>query len=399
VQKRRERKNAFGNRLAAAIGFNSWDAGDSDDEDEEGYFAQYSNQVYELGSSAITNAWSTVGSWLGLGGAATTIHESDEEKDKTEDTTTNDKAKRISTAVQYSNDLPPLLAGEIEDEVWENQRWTPATGWTAKTLGKTERCAFTDHLGRGSFQKPSDIEGGPAIPADWEVLGAWQIDMSGVNKGRCDKEGYCYSLDWPLLDADLARGRFNVAQGARDFVRRRRWYRRRACSKASNLLDTTSPILSIGWMGSRSPGTGRWHSRLFVLTRPGLQIGSTVTKAPPSPSFDFPSRSLNRSSRTEASTAQSGELSPISSAPRLNWIRDCAASMRPSLTQNILDTLPWFWTPSSKSDERLMRMIRPVERPGATPSGPLFLKRPRPNVPRQCDWLEVHLKPLPIPRL
>jgi hypothetical protein len=112
--------------------------------------------------------------------------------------------------------------------------------------------------------------------------------MSGVNKGRCDKEGFVYSLDWPLLDADFARGKFTIHQGPKDFVRRRRWYRRRVCTSVNaHLLDTTSPILLQGWLGSKSPQSGRWHTRMFVLTRPGLQIGSTTTKSPALVQFRF----------------------------------------------------------------------------------------------------------------
>lgn len=285
AQKRRERRRALLNRVASAIGVSAWEVDSSDDE-EEGLLSSYSSQMYETSSSLINNAWSTVGSWLGLGGAATAaIAEEEEEKEPQDE---NDKPRRISTFVQYSNDLPPLQPGEVEDELWENQRWTPATGWTSVTLGKTERYAYTDRIGRGNYSKPTDPNGGIPLPDGWQAKGAFEVDKSGVNKGRCDKEGWCYSLDWPLLDADLARGRFIVHQGPKDFVRRRRWYRRRvSTTTSSNLRDTTSPILLTGWLGSKNPATSRWHSRIFVLSRPGLQIGATITKYPAITQFRF----------------------------------------------------------------------------------------------------------------
>jgi len=286
VQRRRDRKNALVNRLAAAIGMDGWGLGDSDDEDEDGgndggFLETYKNQVYDAGASVVNTAWAAVGSWLGLGGLPTTVPEEEEEAKESPSSTST--TRRGSIQVQFSNDLPPLQPGEVEDEMWENQRWTPATGWSTKTLGKTERCPFTDRLGRGNFSK----EGGVPLPAGWEAKSSWQLDLSAVNKGRCDKEGFCYSLDWPLLDADFARGRFVITQGPRDFVRRRRWYRRRVCANESNLLDTTSPILMHGWLGSKSPGTGRWNTRMFVLTRPGLRIGEALTKFPAITQFRF----------------------------------------------------------------------------------------------------------------
>lgn len=288
VARRREKKNALMNRLKSAIGVGGgWEDGDSDDEDDVGFLANYSNQAYEVGTNLVSNAWHAVGSWLGLGGS-TTIEEEDERGAPIVDEGSRN-LKRNSTFVQFSNDLPPLGPNQVEDEIWENQRWNPAQGWSCKTLGTTERCAFTDRLGRGNYGRPNESGGGMPIPANWTAVGDYQIDSSGVTKGRCDKEGYVYSLDWPLLDSDLAKGRFIIHHGAKDFVRRRRWFRRRSPSanSGSDLLNTTAPVLIQGWLGNKSPGTGRWHSRMYVLTRPGLAIGQTVTKAPSLTQFRF----------------------------------------------------------------------------------------------------------------
>jgi hypothetical protein len=111
MERKKERKNALLNQLATFVGF-GWDAGDSDDEDfQEGYVSA----VVEAASSL----WGHVGSWLGLGG--TEVIEEGIEEGEEEILLRDNKHK--STAVQEANDLKPLEEGEVEDEVWENQRW------------------------------------------------------------------------------------------------------------------------------------------------------------------------------------------------------------------------------------------------------------------------------------
>lgn len=274
VQRKRERKNALVNRVATFFG---WSNGDDDDEDEDEGFGMgepapgYVESVLEVAS----NLWGTVGSWLGLGGA---IVEEDEEED---DHSLARLEKRISVSVQTKDDLPVLLEGQVEDEVWENQRWAPGAGWTNKTLGKTERCAFTDRLGRGNLPSPENIP----LEAGWRKVSGnnantgFDLDLSGVNRAQCDGEGYTYSFDWPLLDAELAKGNLVVHHGNKDFVRRRRWYRVRESVTSSSLLSTTRPILCQGWLGMKT-SQGRWHSRQFCLVRPGLRVGELALRFP-----------------------------------------------------------------------------------------------------------------------
>jgi len=291
VQRRRERKNALLNRIKAAVGYNGWDDEDSDDEDDDDgsgalVYAQY---ALDLGTSVVNMTWSAVGSWLGLGGAPPLLEgdEPPEEEDAKsvaeggiQGVPNRGRPKtRDSTFVQFSHELPALGPGEVEDEVWENQRWA-VSSWNTVGLGVTERAPFSDRLGRGKFEDPRKPSGGVPLPAGWRALGEYTVDMSGRTKGRCDKDGWMFSSSFQLMDSDLAKGIFVAHNpgGLKGFVcRRRRWVRRRVpdlAAKTASLLDTTEPVLLMGWLGARTNATGRWTSRQYVLTRPGLRIGT-----------------------------------------------------------------------------------------------------------------------------
>lgn len=275
VNRKREKANRLMNRLANAVGYTGWEDGDSDEEDE-GFVSGY------LNTSALNTALTVVGSWLGMGGAAT-IAEAEED-----DLALSSKSNmRDSSFVQFSNDLPQLEMGAVEDEVWENQRWGPGIGWASITLGGAERCAFTDRLGRGSFKSPKTPDGGVPMCQGWTSIGDYRVDLSGVNKGRCDKDGFVYALDWHQLDTDLAKGKFVAQCSPKDFVRRRRWYRRRVREHLLDLQDTIPPIVMEGWLGFKSASNGRWLSRYFVLTRAGLRISQKATKRPMITRFRF----------------------------------------------------------------------------------------------------------------
>ena len=300
VQRRRERHNALRNRLAQAMGMGGWDAGDSDEDDDDAYEEGYAAYAVAWGSNVLTSAWSAVGSWLGLGGAAPLLEEGEEDdaaaaaagatgkaKDPLartkgmDDDADDARMRRDSAFVQFSNELPALGPNEIEDEVWENQRWDPINGWGPKALGPADRAAFSDRVGRNSFASPAnDPQGGVPMEKGWRaVKPEWQVDTSGTTKGRCDKEGWMYSSSFPMLDGDLAQGKFIAHNpgGLQGFVcRRRRWYRRRVPdeSVSQTILNTTPPIIVHGWLGTKASSSGRWRSRMFVLTRPGLELGT-----------------------------------------------------------------------------------------------------------------------------
>jgi hypothetical protein len=183
VQRRRERKNALLNRLALAVGYDGWDDGDSDDEDDDigGGLVSY---AYDVGTSVVNMAWSAVGSWLGLGGAPPLIEDperEDGEDDGSAQMGVPNRGRpktRDSTFVQFSHELPQLGPGEVEDEVYENQRWAVAQ-WSTVGLGVTERAPFSDRLGRGKLEDPRKPNGGLPLPKGWKTVGEYAVDASG----------------------------------------------------------------------------------------------------------------------------------------------------------------------------------------------------------------------------
>uniref|UniRef100_A0A914ZTB6 Chloride channel protein n=1 Tax=Parascaris univalens TaxID=6257 RepID=A0A914ZTB6_PARUN len=96
---------------------------------------------------------------------------------------------------------------------FENQRWYPGIGWSARTL-PTDRSSFSDESGfltqpRESFKLPSD---------GWKWEQPWMIDL---NEQLYDKEGWQYSFNFEV------NAHFRNAPTMTSFVRRRRWLRSR----------------------------------------------------------------------------------------------------------------------------------------------------------------------------
>ncbi|KHN83943.1 Tectonin beta-propeller repeat-containing protein 1 [Toxocara canis] len=96
---------------------------------------------------------------------------------------------------------------------FENQRWYPGVGWSARTL-PTDRSSFSDETGYlnqpfESFDLPSD---------GWKWEQPWMIDF---NEQHFDKGGWQYAFNFG------ANAQFCNSQCATTFVRRRRWLRAR----------------------------------------------------------------------------------------------------------------------------------------------------------------------------
>jgi hypothetical protein len=64
-----------------------------------------------------------------------------------------------------------------------------------ESLGKTERCAYSDRLGRGNLKNPQEQLNAYPLENGWESVLGFQLDLSGVTRARCDKDGFTYSLD------------------------------------------------------------------------------------------------------------------------------------------------------------------------------------------------------------
>ena len=198
--------------------------------------------------------------------------------------------------VQVGSMTPSVATACTCGRLWlnryENQRKFPFKGWT--TPGKLDRFEWSDK--NGECRVPRTKEGF-SLPSDgWRWDGDWTIDTSG----NVDRQGWEYAVNFNSstwapkvggtsrgLDGaahlpihDLTRKWCSVGQeGMLDYVRRRRWYRRRVPSTASQA--------SIALFGPPK------HS---VRCHPGQHRDSLVLTAPPPASTlsCVPMRSVTR---------------------------------------------------------------------------------------------------------
>lgn len=108
--------------------------------------------------------------------------------------------------------------------IYENQRWNPLSGFTAKGL-PTDRYMWSDKSGRVECTKENTH-----LPScHWQWISDWCIDYK--TPGGADNEGWQYATDFPR--------KYHGYKRFTDYVRRRRWYRK--CK-----LTTSGPWTKLG---------------------------------------------------------------------------------------------------------------------------------------------------------
>ncbi|KAL1459638.1 hypothetical protein WDU94_011602 [Cyamophila willieti] len=95
-------------------------------------------------------------------------------------------------------------------EVYENQRWNPISGYSARGL-PTDRPTWSDVTGTERRSKESCV----LMNTHWHWETDWCIDYN--IEGGTDKEGWQFALDFPCV--------FHATNNFTDTVRRRRWLR------------------------------------------------------------------------------------------------------------------------------------------------------------------------------
>ncbi|XP_056153261.1 tectonin beta-propeller repeat-containing protein 1 [Lampris incognitus] len=95
--------------------------------------------------------------------------------------------------------------------IYENQRWNPVTGYSTRGL-PTDRYMWSDATG---LQECTKTNTKPPSP-HWTWVSDWAIDY-GVSGGT-DREGWQYAADFPAS--------YHGYKTLKDFVRRRRWFRK-----------------------------------------------------------------------------------------------------------------------------------------------------------------------------
>ncbi|KAF6156505.1 hypothetical protein GIB67_011306 [Kingdonia uniflora] len=127
-----------------------------------------------------------------------------------------------------------------EEEVFENQRYQPISGWGNKWPGF--RGNDPAHWSTGDFSYSSKEFFEPSLPPGWQWKSTWAIDKSQF----VDSDGWAYgpdyqSLKWPLTTKLSIRS-------PNDFARRRRWVRmkQRLNTESSNRPNNEITVLSPG---------------------------------------------------------------------------------------------------------------------------------------------------------
>ncbi|XP_068143293.1 tectonin beta-propeller repeat-containing protein [Drosophila tropicalis] len=120
--------------------------------------------------------------------------------------------------------------------VYENQRWNPISGFTAKSL-PTDRHMWSDATGRQKRSK----EHTKLLSTHCEWISDWAIDYN--IPGGADKEGWQYAIDFPAA--------YHAHKKLTDCVRRRRWMKKCRLSSSgpwqelsqSKILDAALQVL------------------------------------------------------------------------------------------------------------------------------------------------------------
>lgn len=100
---------------------------------------------------------------------------------------------------------------------FENQRYYPVIGWSSKLL-PTDRPAWSDDEGKAITKDKLDTQ----LPAGWRWLGDWSVSVHDRDdKSACDIDGWSYGVDFPQAE-------FHDSKHLNDFVRKRKWARKRA---------------------------------------------------------------------------------------------------------------------------------------------------------------------------
>ncbi|KAK6930330.1 Vacuolar protein sorting-associated protein 13, DH-like domain [Dillenia turbinata] len=117
----------------------------------------------------------------------------------------------------------------VVEEVFENQRHHPISGWHNK--GSTDQ----NHWSTRDFSYKSKDFFEPYLPHGWKWASAWSIDKSQF----VDADGWAYgpdfqSLGWPPTSSNSS------TKSAHDIVRRRRWIRTRQQEPGTNDIKSSS---------------------------------------------------------------------------------------------------------------------------------------------------------------
>lgn len=113
---------------------------------------------------------------------------------------------------------PPPAPSAVEEEIWENQRWAPLSGFSPSNLLAAERAPFSSDRGdRGSRGLEALESAAPSLlPDGWCWATEWQVDPLRAAEGG---DGWAYAAAWGR------QATWKAERTSLCLVRRRRWVR------------------------------------------------------------------------------------------------------------------------------------------------------------------------------
>ncbi|KAK9817772.1 hypothetical protein WJX72_002011 [[Myrmecia] bisecta] len=149
-----------------------------------------------------------------------------------------------------TEDMEAVATGPLQEEVFENERLQPWSGfghsWPGHFLPTDRVGHWSNRSGKPGAKESMAFDSvAPQLPPGWRwVEDDWQIDMTGLVDSSVDEEGWTYAVDFNWLRMPPASGAGK--KKVRDFVRRRRWIRTR-------LREGIDSMVSVDIMAAGSP--------------------------------------------------------------------------------------------------------------------------------------------------
>ncbi|XP_010266663.1 PREDICTED: uncharacterized protein LOC104604129 isoform X2 [Nelumbo nucifera] len=152
----------------------------------------------------------------------------------------------------------------VVEEVFENQRYQPISGWSSKWLrGNDPGCWSTRDC---SYTSKDFFE--PSIPPGWQWTSSWTIDRS-----QCvDIEGWAYAPDYQSLKWPPTTSK-SCTKSPLDFVRCRRWIRTRQqqSEENTNSVNNFACVVSPGTSVALPWSSTARDSDLCLQVRPFVE--------------------------------------------------------------------------------------------------------------------------------
>lgn len=174
------------------------------------------------------------------------------------------RSKSLRPSIQVKYLKKPANSDEVEDEIWENQKWEISSkSW--KLL------SFSDRLQLIRGLTPEDIM--QYVTTDWIISQDFIVDKSGLNNSSCGKDGWTYGSSVRNLLMTHALGKPRIHPSSSTTLRRRRLFQRRRRRVVPEM--NKNKVIWHGYLAIKTD-LGRWQPYYFALLS-GLVRGGKMT--------------------------------------------------------------------------------------------------------------------------